>query len=136
MRPSPLPRLAAALAAAMGLAGAAQAQHGPAPAPAAQGRTVDLQGDPRAFVDNPHIRAFYALSVETLGPGAPPVDVAAYEAKAFAHFRALGASMGGSPEAMQDHLKLIPRQVIQIARDDHKVLDSFESFTEALIGPK
>ena len=37
---------------------------------------------------------------------------------------------------MQDHLKLIPRQVIQIVKEDPKVLDSFESFTDAMIGPK
>jgi len=122
--------------AVLALATVAQAQHAGAPAPSPSGRTVDLQGDPRGFVNNPHIRAFYALSVETLRPGAPPVDVKAYEEKSFAMFRALGASMGGSPEAMQDHLKLIPRQVIQIAKDDPKVLDSFEAFTEALIGPK
>lgn len=127
----------AATAAILALATAAQAQpHGAAPAAAPQGRTVDLQGDPRGFMNNPHVHAFYDLSVATLRPGAPKVDVKAYEEKSFAIFRAMGASMGGSPEAMQDHLKLIPRQVIQIAKDDPKVLDSFETFTEALIGPK
>jgi hypothetical protein len=129
-----LPRLAAA-AAVLALATAAQAQHAAGPALSAAG-TVDLQGDPRGFVNNPHIHAFYDLSVATLRPGAPKVDVKAYEAKSFALFRAMGAAMGASPEAMQDHLKLIPRQVIQIAREDPKVLDSFEAFTEALIGPK
>jgi hypothetical protein len=126
-----------AAVAILALATAAQAQDGAPPAAAPpQGRTVDLQGDPRGFMNNPHMRAFYDLSVTTLRPGAPKVDVKAYEEKSFAMFRALGASRGGSPEAMQDHLKLIPRQVIQIAKEDPRVLDSFESFTEALIGPK
>jgi hypothetical protein len=31
------------------------------------------------------------------------------EEASFALFRALGVSLAGSPEAMQDHLKLIPR---------------------------
>lgn len=134
MRPMPLFALAALT---LVLAGAAQAQHAGAPAaPPPAGRTVDIQGDPRAFMNNPHIHAFYDLSVATLRPGAPKLDVKAYEEKSFAIFRALGASMGGSPEAMQDHLKLIPRQVIQIAKEDPKVLDSFDTFTEALIGPR
>lgn len=97
---------------------------------------MDLQGDPRAFVDNRHIRAFYALSVETLGKGTQGVDVAAYEQKSFAIFRAFGAEFGLGPEQMQDHLKLIPRQVVQIVRDDPHTLDSFETFTDALIGPR
>ena len=136
MHPMPLSRLVLA-AVLFALAGAAQAQHAGAPAAAPPaGRTVDIQGDPRAFMNNPHIHAFYDLSVATLRPGAPKLDVKAYEEKSFAIFRALGASMGGSPEAMQDHLKLIPRQVIQIAKEDPKVLDSFDNFTEALIGPQ
>lgn len=132
MNPSFLPCVLVALA-ALAFGTAAEAQHS-APAPA--GRTVDIQGDPRGFMNNPHIHAFYDLTVATLGPGAPALDVEAYEAKAFVIFRALGASMGGSPDAMQDHLKLIPRQVIQIAKEDPTVLDSFDSFTEAMVGPK
>lgn len=130
----------AAAIAGLALAGAACTQPhgshaGQAPAPSG-GRTVDLQGDPRAFVDNRHMRAFYALSAETLGNGARDVDVAAYEQKAFAIFRAFGAEMGPGPEAMQDHLKLIPRQVVQIVKEDPHVLDSFDNFADALIGPR
>src|SRR4029450_9359918 len=80
------PHLFAVLLAATGLATAAQAQHeAAAPAP----RSANLQGeDPRKFVDNPHMRVFYELSVATLGPGAPPVDVKAYEQKSYAIFNA------------------------------------------------
>jgi hypothetical protein len=126
----------AAVVMTLALGSAACAQpHGGSQPPAA-GRTVDLQGDPRAFVDNRHIRAFYALSVETLGKGTKGVDVTAYEQKSYAIFRAMGAEFGPSPEGMQDHLKLIPRQVVQIVKDDPHVLDSFETFAEALIGPR
>lgn len=134
MRPSP-PLLAATLIAFAGLATAAQAQHG-APAPA--GQSANLQGeDPRKFVDNPHMREFYALSVATLRPGAPPLDLKAYETKAYALFHAFGETRakGGGP-GMVDHLKLIPGQVVQIAKDDPKVLDSFDSFIDAMVGPK
>lgn len=140
----PTPILIASAFAVLSTAACAQPHHGQsdhggaghgAPA-AAGGRAVDLQGDPRGFVDNRHIRGFYALSVETLGKGTKGVDIAAYEQKSYAYFRAFGAERGPSPEAMQDHLKLIPRQVVKIVEEDPHVLDSFETFTEALIGPR
>ena len=125
--------------ATMPLAGACHAQHGALhhrDAPAAAGGPVDLQGGPRAFIDNANGHAFYDLTVATLKSGAPPVDVAAYEAKSYVIFRAMGASMGMKPEAMQAHLKAIPRQMIGIVKDDPKVLDSFDTFADALVGPK
>ena len=130
-------RLAAAMA-TLSLVGACHPQHGGphgGGAPTAAGRAVDMQGDPRAFIDNANGHAFYDLTVATLKPGAAPVDVAAYEAKSYAIFRAMGASRGVMPDAMQDHLKAIPRQVVDIATEDPKVLDSYEAFTVALMGP-
>ncbi len=126
-----------AVFAGLSVTGACHGQHSPANhgGPPA-GAAVDMQGGPRAFIDNPNGRAFYALSVATLKPGAPPLDMAAYEAKSFAIFRAMGAAMGMSPEGMQDHLKAIPRQMVQIVKEDPKVLESFETFADALVGPK
>ena len=138
MRPQIVTAIAAACT-ALATAACGQPHHGPAAAPAAaaQPRTADLQGaDTHAFVNNRHIRAFYALSVEALGKGAKAIDVDAYEQKSFAIFRAFGPDMGMTPEGMQDHLKLIPRQVAQIAKEDPHTLDSFDTFTEALVGPK
>jgi hypothetical protein len=115
----------------------ALAQHHDAQAPDSGSSTRDLQGDPAAFLSSPHVRAFYDLSVATLGPSAPKQpDIAAYEQKSYALFRALGESRGMSGAAMQDHLKLIPRQVVQIVEDDPHVLDSYDAFMEALVGPK
>lgn len=125
--------------AVLALVGACQAPHGGqhgGVAATVPSRAVDMQGDPRAFIDNANGRAFYDLTVRTLKPGAAPVDVAAYEAEAFAIFRAMGASMGVMPDAMQDHLKAIPRQMIGIVQDDPKVLDSFDNFSDALVGPR
>ena len=123
--------LAALLAAAP-----ASAQNG---APAATGgSTVNLQGgDPRAFVDNRYKHAFYDLSKSTLGKGVEGVDIAAYEQKSFAIFHDFGESMGaGGGAHMVDHLKLIPRQIVGIVMDDPHALDSFDTFTDALVGPK
>jgi hypothetical protein len=124
---------AGALSAALALAGPAAAQH---PAPAAKPpATANLQGDDSVWRTSPYIHAFYDLSVTTLR-GKPGVDVAAYEQKSYAIFRDFGVAMGVGPEHMQDHLKLIPRQMVGIAKDDPKVLDNYDSFIEALMGPK
>jgi hypothetical protein len=102
----------------------------------AQTATANLQGDSvHAFVDNPHMKAFYELSRASLGPGAPPVDFPAYQQKAYAIFRAFGPSMGMTAEGMVEHLKLIPGQIAQIAKDDPHVFDSYDRFVEALVGP-
>jgi hypothetical protein len=100
--------------------------------------TKSLQGageEQRAFIDNPNMHAFYDLSVATLRANPAKVDVEAYEAKSYVFFRALGVDMGVGPDAMQDHLKAIPRQVVQIVKDDPKVLDSYGAFVIALVGP-
>ena len=121
-------------AAVSALAPAAFAQHGAAPPTA--GATANLQGgDTEKFMNNDYIRRFYALSVTTLKGQAHP-DLDAYEQKSYAIFREFGTAMGVGPEHMQDHLKLIPRQLAQIAKDDPHALDTFDTFKEALVGPK
>lgn len=108
-------------------------QHASPPAPAP--KSASLQGDVDRFMNNDYMRRFYALSVATFR-GAPNPDIGAYEQKSYAIFREFGVAMGVGPEHMQDHLKLIPRQVAQIAKDDPTVLDSFDAFKDAMVGPK
>ena len=107
----------------------AQAQHGD--------RTVSLQGgaDHAVWRDNPQFRAFYALTKESFANGPAKVDFPVYQEKSFAIFREFGRAMGMAPEAMVDHLKAIPGQMLQIVADDPKVLDSYEAFIVALNGP-
>jgi hypothetical protein len=102
---------------------------------AAGGRAVDLQGASGAWRDNPQFRAFYALTVESFRNGPQKVDFPTYQEKAFALFREFGKSMGAPPEAMVDHLKAIPGQMLQIVADDPHVLDSYDAFIAALVGP-
>jgi hypothetical protein len=128
---------ATAAAAILLLAGPALAQHpSPHAAPAAT-TTANLQGaDSEAWKRASHMHAFYDLSKATLGHGpVSPAEVDAYEQRAYAIFRDFGTANGGNGAAMQDHLKLIPRQVVQIARDDPHVLDSYDRFWEAMVGP-
>jgi hypothetical protein len=104
-----------------------------------QGATKSLQsgGDQEAqFLSDPSVHDFYDLSVAKLGKGAPPLDMADYQAKAMVLFGKLAAHMGATPEQIQEHLKLIPAQMVQIVKDDPKVLDSFENFITALVGPR
>ena len=128
------PVLAALAAAVLGLAGPALAQH-----EAGGGQTTAhrLGAESDRWKADPHMHQFYDLTKATLGGGGGgAVDVSAYEQKSFAIFRDFGASHGMKPEAMQDHLKLIPRQMVEIVKADPHTLDSYESFSDALFGPK
>ena len=111
--------------------------HGHGGMHAASGPTaINLQGnDTEAFMSNPNVRAFYDLTVKTYAKGPNGVNFQAYQDQSYALFRALGASMGVPPSAMQDHLKLIPAQVAKIVAEDPTVLKDFDSFSVALIGP-
>jgi hypothetical protein len=40
------------------------------------------------------------------------------------------------PNQMLDHLKDVPRQIVQIASDDPHVLDNCDRFDVALVGPR
>ncbi|WP_309604057.1 hypothetical protein [Phenylobacterium sp.] len=108
--------------------------HSKAAAPAA----ASLQGgqEQQAWINDPHMHAFYDLSREAFANGPAKVDVDGFEQKAFAIFRDFGPTMGMAPLKMQDHLKLIPRQVVQIVREDPKVLDSYANFVAATFGPQ
>jgi hypothetical protein len=104
----------------------------------AQPQTRSLQGGDaeQQFMNDPNLHAFYDLSRAQLGKGAGPLDFNDYQAKSFVLFRAMGAHMGMTPDQMQDHLKLIPGQMVQIVKDDPKVLDSYANFVAALVGPR
>lgn len=130
MRRVNLAILAAAVLAATPFAARAQ------PAPAAlEGRTVDIQGaDP--WRGDPHFRKFYDAVVAAFAKGPDKVDAAALEKASFAIFRQFAVSKRMNPDVMQDHLKLIPRQMIQIAREDPEVLTNYEHFLDAGFGPK
>jgi hypothetical protein len=96
----------------------------------------NMQGnDEQSWIADPHMHAFYELSVAALAHQAKP-DVAAYEQKSYAIFRAFGEARGMGGAHMQDHLKLIPRQVAQIAKEDPHILDSYDNFVAATFGPR
>jgi hypothetical protein len=135
MTPTLSRRLAAAVAlAALAFAAPAFAQH---PAPAApSGTTASLQGGEQAWINDPHMKAWFETTRAAFAAGPAKVDVDAYEQKSFAIFRDFAPAMHMSPEGMVDHLKLIPRQVVQIVKEDPHVLDSYKNFVDATFGPQ
>ena len=128
-------RLALGLLAAAALGSAALAD--PSAAAPASSTTKSLQGnDAQSWINDPHIHAFYDTTVAAFAGGPDKVDVAGYEEKSFAIFRDFGVAKGMGAAQMQDHLKLIPRQVVGIVKEDPKVLDSYANFVEAVFGPE
>jgi hypothetical protein len=97
--------------------------------------TLDAQGHSPEWEQSRHWRDFYTLSVEMLRGNSSP-DVAAFEEKSYEIFREFARELGASPEAMIDHLKNIPREIVGIVKDDPKVLDSYDRFLVALRGPR
>lgn len=98
-----------------------------------QPTTVDIQGAGE-WKKSPHIRAYYDMTVATFANGTD-IDVDAYEAKSFTLFREFARANGGNEEKMIDHLKLIPRQVVDIVKENPAVLKDYDSFWAALAGP-
>jgi uncharacterized protein YggE len=115
------------------LAGAACSQH-PARSADPQPTTVDIQGAGE-WKRSPYMRAYYDATVATFANGTD-IDVDAYEARSFAIFRDFARASGMSEQGMIDHLKLIPRQVVGIVRENPAVLKDYDSFWAALAGPE
>jgi hypothetical protein len=98
-----------------------------------QPTTVDIQGAGE-WKRSPQMRAYYDATVATFANGTD-IDVDAYEARSFAIFREFARANGMNEEGMIDHLKLIPRQVVDIVRENPAVLNTYDAFWAALAGP-
>ena len=81
------------------------------------------------------MRAYYDITVDTFADGLD-IDVGAYEARSFTLFREFARANGMNEEGMIDHLKLIPRQVVDIVKENPAVLQNYDSFWAALAGPE
>lgn len=105
--------------------------------PQADQVAVDLQGGYDEWRRSPYLQQFYDLTKTAFAGGADKADFASYQEKSYAIFRAFGGSTGGKAgeEAMLDHLKDIPRQMVGIVKDDPSVLESYDTFWIAMAGP-
>jgi hypothetical protein len=97
--------------------------------------TMSLQGGGVPTCEEQHRRDFYAFTVAAFAIGPGHIDVSAYEQKVYALYRELAVFRGADPEAMVDHIKAIPRQMIDIVKKDPAVLESCTNFSTALSGP-
>lgn len=119
--------------------GAEHSHRSAAPSPQAAGHedpqptTVDIQGA-NEWKRSKYMRAYYDATVATFANGTD-IDVDAYEARSFAIFREFARANGKSEEGMIDHLKLIPRQVVEIVKENPAVLKDYDTFWAALAGP-
>ncbi len=133
-----------ALALAVILAGApaALAQSGAqATSPAASQtppgwKTMDMRDDASPWINDPHIHAFYQATVDAFAKGPDHLDRVAFMKKSHDIFWDFAISQHMKPEALEDHLKAIPGEVIQIVTRDPKTLDSYDNFVTALFGPQ
>ena len=103
------------------------------PQPAAEDVHVDIQGAGE-WKRSPHMHAYYDETVKTFANGTD-IDIDAYEARSFAIFREFARANGASEAGMVDHLKLIPRQIVGIVKENPAVLQSYDAFWAALAGP-
>ena len=97
---------------------------------APQPTTYSIQDDGSAWKRSPHMHTFYDTTVATFSHGTN-INVDAYEAKSFAIFREFARANGVSEDAMLDHLKLIPRQVVGIVKENPAVLKSYDDFLDS-----
>ena len=97
--------------------------------------TVSIRQNDNSLCGTAMYDDLYALTVEVFAVGAENVNLSDYEQKVFA--LAVGSEVfsGASAEAIIDHLKDIPRQLVEIIREDPAVLDSCSNFSVALVGP-
>ena len=120
-------------AAMVTLLATAGCMHAPEHKADAQPTTVDIQGADE-WKRSPHMHAYYEETVATFKNGTD-IDVDAYESRSFAIFREFARANGMNEAAMLDHLKLIPRQVVGIVKENPAVLNSYDAFWAALAGP-
>jgi len=123
---------------AYSLHSAAEPQHGDAnqelatsaDAPA----TVSIRQNDGALCGTPFYDDLYELTVAVFSIGADKVKAVDYEQQVFALIRST-EEFEGYAEAFVEHAKDIPRQLVEIIREDPAVLDSCSNFSVALVGP-
>jgi hypothetical protein len=99
--------------------------------------TKSLQGNPAnpAWKSDPYLQALYHITVGAFAKGADRIDVASYQETFYAILRAKAVVTGADPDGMINHMKAIPRQMVDIVTRDPRTLDTYDNFVVALVGP-
>jgi hypothetical protein len=99
-------------------------------------QTYSARDEQAQWRNDPAFHAFYDATVEAFANGPDRVDRAAYEARSREIFAAFAIANNMPVEAMLDHLKAIPGEMIENARREPEILASYDAFIEALMGPQ
>jgi hypothetical protein len=99
-------------------------------------QTYSARDEQAAWINDPAFHQFYQVTVDAFANGPDRVDRAAYEAKSREIFTAFATSHNMPVEAMLDHLKAIPGEMIDNATREPEILASYDAFVEALMGPQ
>lgn len=99
-----------------------------------QSVTIRLNHAGNFVCGQPFFDATYEFAKETFAVGVENVVLSEFEEKTF-NFIRTNESFKGNREAYIDHVKDIPRQLIEIVKEDPTVLDSCANFQIAMIGP-
>lgn len=97
-------------------------------------RTIKLNNHKQMVCGKAFFDSSYALAKEVFAVGANNVVLSEFEEKAFEFVRH-SDSFSGDKEAYIEQIKDLPRQIIEIVKDDPAVLDSCENFQVAMMGP-
>jgi len=128
--------LALAFAAVLAAAPAAVlAQDAPKP-PAAAPQAYDFRDDASPWINDPIIHDFYKATVDAFAQGPDRLDRAAYEKRSHDIFMAFAVAHHIPPEALENHLKAIPGEVVLIVTREPQTLASYDNFVDALFGPQ
>lgn len=99
-----------------------------------EGQTVSIQCA-NTWKNAGGMRAYYYETVDTFSRGGE-IDIDAHEARSFDIFRKFARESGLNESEIVDNWKLIPRQMVDIAKADPAVLKDYDSFWAAIAGPE
>ena len=106
-----------------------------AQAPTAQ-QTLDMRDDASQWINDPHVHEFYQVTIEAFAHGPDHFDRAAYDKRFREIFTDFAASHHMSREALLNHLKRFPGEMVLMVRRDPQTLASYDNFIVALFGPQ
>jgi hypothetical protein len=96
--------------------------------------TLSIRQNDFALCTDPFYVGIYNLTVTVFAVGAENVDLANYQQQLFNFIRTSDTFSEEDREAFVEHVADIPRQLVEIIREDATVLDSCSNFSVALVG--
>ncbi len=95
-----------------------------------------MRDDASAWINDPHVHAFYQATVDAFAHGPDHLDRAAYQKRFREIFTDMAAAHHIPPGKLLDHLKRIPGEMVLIAKRDPEAFTSYDNFVVALFGPQ